>query len=436
MSLITLNNTGDEFIEDIFEDLITVYEDIQGSKILVRWDGENFEFRTKSINNNPISLIDLSLQKYYNKAINFFYSLDNHVLSLLPKNWHFVFEYFPDNQPAHIEYKKSPKNSLILTAIVKGKKFSYGVEELLEFSNLFDCDPLPIIFHGKLNQNQKEGIKYFLHTSPEDLEYIFGDKNFAFFFYKLLDPTHTHSFLMEENKEDFQPNIQRLIIRTLSNDYRYELLNPLYTKSSGTIQTDFTEIYTLILLNFLSYVQNIDITEVKLSGNKKEEVYINLICRLYNMFMNDTSEELSKFEFEIPKFFNKDKFKINIEFIDNQLTKKYIGQSDRFEYIFKCILGSFKAKKKNPIGVFTENSIILYNNFIDKMNELIDIHLNRIKEDQLRNSQLMDYGDYHKFKYDVDGAGEVYPDVYTEFESPTDKKKKGKGFDFDKKDFQ
>ena len=99
MSLITLNNTGDEFLDDIFSDLITIYEDIQGSKLLVRWDGENFEFKTKSINNEPLSLIDLSLQKYYNKAINFFYALNDHVKALMPKNWHFVFEYFPDNQP-------------------------------------------------------------------------------------------------------------------------------------------------------------------------------------------------------------------------------------------------------------------------------------------------------------------------------------------------
>lgn len=424
--LVTLNNTGDEFLDEIFNDLITVHEDIQGSKIIVRWDGSNFEFRTKSINNDPMSLLDLSLQKYYNKAINFFYELESHVLSLLPKNWHFVFEYFPDNKPAHIEYTKEPKNSLILIGIIKGKKFKYNIEEILEFSNLFDCDPLPIIFHGKLNQNQKEGIKYFLHTSAEDLEYVFGDHNFAFFFYKLLDPTHKHSFLMGDG--DFQPNVEKLIIKTYKNNYKYEVLNPLYQKSSSLIQTDFTEIYSLILLNFMSYVQNVDLEDIKLSGNKRDSIYINLMCKLYNMYMNDSSDELENFEFEIPKFFNKDKFKINTDFIKNQLTRKYIGENDRFEYIFKCVLGSFRNKKPKKIGVFTDNSLLLFNNFIEKISDIIDIHLNKIQEDQLRNSQLMDYGDYRKFKYDVDGAGDVYPDVYTEFIPDDSDKKKGKKF--------
>lgn len=425
--LITLNNSGDQFLEDIFEDLITVHEDIQGSKILVRWDGANFEFRTKSINNDPMSLVDLSLQKYYNKAINFFYDLKPHVLSLLPKTWHFVFEYFPDNQPAHIEYSKQPKNNLILIGIIKGKRFNYNIEEILEFSNLIDCDPLPIIFHGKLNQQQKDGIKYFLHTSPEDLEYIFGDENFAFFFYKLLDPTHTHSFLM--NDGDFQPNIEKLIIKTNSIEYKYEILNPLYKKTSETIQTDFTEVYSLILLNFMSYIQNVDLYEIKLSGIKRDSIYINLICKLYNMYMNDNVDELEEFNFEIPKFFNKDKFKINVDFIKNQLTRKYIEQDDRFEYIFKCILGSFRFKKPKKLGIFTDNSLILFNNFIDKISIIIDDYLDKVQEDQLRNTQLMDYGKYIDFKYDVDGDGNVYPDVYTEFIPDDTEKGKGKGKD-------
>lgn len=153
------------------------------------------------------------------------------------------------------------------------------------------------------------------------------------------------------------------------------------------------------------------------------------------MYMNDTSDELEEFGFDIPKFFNKEKFKINVEFINNQLTKKYISENQRFEYIFKCILGSFKDKKTKPIGVFTKNSLVVFNNFIEKINKTLTLHLNKVKEDELRNSQLMNFGDYYNFQYDTDADGQVYPDVYTEFEAPTEdkgkkkSKKPGKGFD-------
>lgn len=422
MALIRLNNGGDKILDEIFSDVITVYEDIQGSKLLVRYDGEGFEFRTKSVTNDPISLVDISLQKYYNKAINFFFQLNKHVLSLLPKNYHFCFEYFPDNQPAHIEYSKTPKNNLILTGIIKNEKYDYSIEEILEFSNLFDCDPLPVIFYGRLNDKQKEGIKYFLHTSKEDLDYVFGNENFAYFFYKLLDPTHRHSFLMGDN--EFQPNVQKLIIRTNTKDYKYEILNPLYSKSVELLDTNFTEIYTLIVLNFLNYVQNISLKDLKLTGKTYDETYINTICKLYNIYMNDNSEELEDFSFDIPKFFNKDKFKINIELINNKLTTNYIKKNDRFEYIFKCVLGSFKTKKKKKVGIFTDNSLILFNNYIDDIDNIILDHLNKVKEDRLRNTNLMNFDDYYDFEYDTDGEGNVYPDVYTEFEAPTDDKKK------------
>lgn len=422
-----LNKQDNEMLDNILNDTLTVYEDIMGSKLLVNYNGEEFEFRTKSINNDPISLIDLSLQKYYNKAINYFYTLEEYILSLLPKNWYFCFEYFPDNQPANIEYTKSPKNNLILTGIIKKGEFDYTVEELIEFSNLFNCDPLPVIFNGKLNQKQKEGLKYFLNTSEKDLEYVFGEHNFAFFFYKLLDPTHKHSFLMKEG--EFQDNIEKLIIKTNSDNYKYELLNPLYERSVSDKDTNFTDIYSLMVLNFLDYTQNIDLKDLKLDGKTYDESYINLICKLYNMYMNDNSEDLEDFEITIPKFFDKQKFKINIELIENKLTTSYIKKSDKFEYIFKCILGSFRVKKKKVVGLFTENSVKIFNKFIDDIDSNINTHLNKAKEKELGQG-LVDFGKYYDINYSSDGEGNVYPDVYQEFEPEenSDKKLKKKKF--------
>ena len=45
---------------------------------------------------------------------------------------------------------------------------------------------LPIMFQGVLSERMIEAIKYFINTSEDDLEYIFGEKSFAFFFYKIL----------------------------------------------------------------------------------------------------------------------------------------------------------------------------------------------------------------------------------------------------------
>jgi hypothetical protein len=47
---------------------------------------------------------------------------------------------------------------------------------------LFDVDSLPVVYRGVLTDKMVEAIKYFINTSEEDLEYIFGEKSFTFSF--------------------------------------------------------------------------------------------------------------------------------------------------------------------------------------------------------------------------------------------------------------
>ena len=426
--LVTLNGSNDqELLSSIFDNEIVVFEDIQGSKIWINWDGKEFTIKPKSIGSESINLIDLAMQNYYNPAIKFFESLDIRVKSLLNRKWWFCFEYFPDNQPANIEYSRVPKNNLVLTALNKSGKYDFSIEELDEYARLFDVDMLPIVFQGKLNERMIEAIKYFINTSEDDLEYIFGEKSFAFFFYKILNPSSQNSFLMED--EDYQSNLEKLIVRTKKGDLSFEILNPLYKRISDNNSTDFVEIYTLILVNFLNFCQSFNLDEIKLKGSKRDEIYIYLISKLFNVYISEVKQDLLDFDFTVPEFFDKEKFKINTELISNKLTKEYIKESDKLEYIFKVILGSFSKKRKKPIGVFTDNTVILFNVFVTDVSNYIEKYMNKIHEVELTRAGLLDFGDFFEIQYDSDGEGEVYPDVYSEFEKGAgdEKKKKGKG---------
>jgi hypothetical protein len=425
--LITLNGLNEEdLITGILNEEILVYEDIQGSKIWVNWNGTDFIVKPKSLSNEPINLVDLAMQNYYNPAINYLNSLSDRVKGLLNKKYFYCFEYFPDNQPGNIEYDRIPKNNLVLTYINKDKKYDFNIEEIDEYARLFDVDVIPVIFQGKLTETMKEAIKYFINTSEKDLEYIFGEKSFAYFFYKVLNPSLHNSFLMED---DFQNNVEKLIIKTKNDDISFELLNPLYSRMSDTNDTDFVEIYTLILVNFLNFSQSINIEDIKIKGERKDECYLYLVCKLYNIYVSEIKEDLINFDFIIPDFFDKEKFKINTELINNKLTKEYIEENPKLEYIFKVILGSFSKKKKKAIGVFTDNTVKLFNSFVDDIERQIDTYLGRMQEIELSRAGMLDFGDYFEITFDVDGQGEVYPDIYDEFEKDqTDhKKKKGKG---------
>ncbi len=433
--LTTINGSDDqEIIDDIFNNDIIVYEDIQGSKIWVNYDpSKGFSVKPRSLSNDPINMIDLALQNYYNPAINYFESLSDRVKGLMPKNFWFCFEYFPDSQPANIEYQRIPKNGLVLSSIGKwsgksvGYKYDASVEEIEEFSRLLGVDSLPIIFNGRLSDDMKEAIMYFLNTSEKDLEYVFGESSFSFFFYKILSPNSKNSFLMNDN---FQQNLQKIIINIKDKNLSFEILNPLYKRMSDTNSTDFTEIYSLMLVNFITFCQSININDIKLKGNKREEVYIYLICKLFNMYMSEVKEDILNFDFVVPEFFNKDKFKINKELISNKLTNDLLNESSKIEYLFKILLGSFTKERKKAIGIFTDSTVVIFNKFVKDIALSIDDYLGKLRETELSKSNLVDFSQWFDIEYNVDGSNSVYPDVYDTFdsESSSSSKDKKKGY--------
>lgn len=421
----TLNGVENEnILDDIFNNEIIVHEDIQASKIWVNWDGDKFSIKPKSVNNDELNFIDLSLQNYYNPAINYFNNFDKRVKGLMPKKWWFCFEFFPDQMPANIEYQRMPKNGLVLTAISKSGKYEYSIEELDEYSRLFNVDTLPIIFQGVLSDDMKEAITYFINTSENDLEYVFGESSFAYFFYKILNPNSTNSFLMNDR---FQENLEKIVIKLKDKDLSFQILNPLYQRVSEENSTEFTEIYTLILVNFLTFCQTINLEDVKIKGKRRDELYVYLICKLFNMYATEVKEDLINFDFTVPQFFDKEKFKINVELIPNKLTREFIEESSKLEYIFKVILGSFNKKKKKPIGIFTENTVIIFNKFVDDIQTYLDNTLKKVREVQFKQKSLLNFEDFFEIEYDSDASGAVYPQVWDEIESGSEDKKGKKG---------
>jgi len=427
--LITQNDiTADTFIDLISNNKIIVYEDVQGSPIYAKWDGKNIIIKPRKLSNDPLNIIDLAIQKYYGPVFKFFNMLSENTKSLMPKNWWFEFEYFFDTQPAHIKYDKLPKNGLILTSIIKGKKRVWNVDEIEEYANLFEVDSLPIIFVGKLNDKQIEVIKYYLNTSVEDLKYIFDDNNFAHFFYKILNPSLNGSTLM--NVGTFQENIERIIIKipNKKEEINIAILNPLYQQQEDEDEkTKFLETYSIILLNFLEQIQLIDLEDIELKSDSRSELYLELMSNLYNYWIDNTIDSFEYFEFSVPKFFKEDKYKVNVNNINNKETLKYIENDEKKEYAFRSIVGSFLRTRKKPVGLFNETSLKLFNDTVNKINQRIEQELSIKRDEKLRNKELLNFNDFAEVEYDEDASGQVYPDIYDRAEElGGEKKKKGK----------
>jgi len=419
--MIIINDINDEkLLDDILEQELIVYEDVKGTVIYAKWDGEDFIIKP-DINADPINFIDDSSENFYGKAHSYLNNLDTRVKSLISKKWWFCFQYFPTNLN---EYNRKPKHNLILSGIIKGTKNSFTVEELEEYARLFDVEPLPFIFKGELSDKQIEAIKYFLNTSEEDLEYVFGEKSFAYFFYRLLNPQLAHSFLMDN---EFNSNVEKIVLVANNMELNFAILNPLYSKVSKNNITEYAEVYSLILINFLNFCQSVNLEDFKLKGEKRDDVYNYLISRLFNLYINEVKDDINKFDFVIPEFFSKDKFRINKETILNKITCQLINENPKFEYIFKCIFFSFRYKMKEPIGILSNNMLNIFNKYVDDINNTIDSFLNKKTEFELGRRGLVDFGDWFDISYSVDGSETVYPDIYDEIKRGGEEKKRKKG---------
>ena len=148
------------------------------------------------------------------------------------------------------------------------------------------------------------------------------------------------------------------------------------------------------------------------------------------MYVTEVKDDLLNFDFIVPDFFDKDKFRINKELIRNKLTRDYIEESKKLEYIYKILLGSFNKKKKKVLGIFTERTLEIFNKFIDNLNNIIDAYLNKKSETELGSNGLVDFSTFFSIKYDTDADQQVYPDVYNNMVDgipDNSKKKKDKG---------
>jgi hypothetical protein len=419
--MVIINDINDEqILDEILEQDLIVYEDVKGTIIYAKWDGEDFVIKP-DLKSNPINFIDESIETFYGKAYSYLNNLSDRVKMLLNKKWWFCFQYFPTKND---DYNRKAKHDLILCGIIKSGKNSFTVEELEEYARLLDVEPLPFIFKGKLTDKMVEAIKYFLNTSEDDLEYVFGEKSFAYFFYKLLNPQLSHSFLMDN---EFNTNVEKIILKSNDKEASFAILNPLYKKISDRNLTEYAEVYSLIIVNFLNFCQSVDLDKMKLKGEKRDDVYTLLISKLFNTYLIDVKDDISKFNFVIPEFFNKDKFRINKELILNKTTRELINEDPKFEYIFKCIFFSFKYKMKEPIGILNNNMLDIFNNYIDRLGRKIDEYLNKKSEYELNKKGLVDFGDFFDIKYDTDAEDKVYPDIIDDIRSGGEEKKKKKG---------
>ena len=279
------------------------------------------------------------------------------------------------------------------------------------------------MYRGRLMEKQLDAINYFLHTSEKDIQLFFKDISFTEFFYKLLNPATSASFLKNNT---FNDNLQKIVMRYgKDQETTLEILNPIYQKMQLKTDSEFSDVYSLLLFNFMQWLLTIDLNTVESSGTSREIIYINLISKLFNMYCNKYEQNIIDFSFTVPEFFNSDKFRVNQGLIKNQTTIELLNKHSKLEYLFKILLSNFQREQKKQIGIINEIALEHLNNLIRKIQIKIEEQLNYNTNIDRYSFKYHDLNNYPNIKWEQDHKGHVMTDMCSLFpdNNDTDKKK-------------
>lgn len=370
-----INNRGDDFINRLFTMPVTVYEKLDASQFSFERDEDGVFSFYKQGQNTPISKIDITLSQYYNGAIKYIQNLPLDKIKLIPPHWRFCCEYFIDKSPIYISYDKMPKNGLVLINIIdnsgKEKKVLDNKNFLSEWSDFLDIEHPPLIFQGMLSEEQKTKILEFIKTPRVQLKEKFETNSFIRHLLSILDPEKKSSFLRDSDRG----MIEGVIFRFDDEDETYtaKIIDPIFysrkIENSDRKSSNPSDVYWLTLIDAIEYLQGIKIKNLLPEGENPEEKYLDIICKIFNVFIMKYGGKFKGVDFELPNFMQKEAFRVGLEYIPNKETAKFIAEDESWQNVFKVFLAAFRKKKKGTNKLFTDYVLNRFNQIVDEIAE-------------------------------------------------------------------
>jgi len=322
---------------------------------------------------NPITLVDRTLMKYYEKPIQYIESLPPHILKEIPRGWKFGLEYFSNTQPVEIAYDRLPKNNLILSYIHTksddGKPSStiQNKEKLDTWADLIGVERPPIIFQGLLSEEQKESISDFLRTPFEDLVNEYRTRSFVRYIIGVLNPEAKESAL----NADLDKPIEGIVFRFGEEDSDSEpilskMVDPVFTEmAKEKAKKRFTEkpsdFLGITVLDVMNFILERGVDSFNVVGDTEDQRYISFISDVFAKFLDENGYKYKGADFQEPDYLKKDEFRLNKPLIKDRRVLSYLESDDSYESLFKLILNSFRKIKKRAGGIITAGIIDQFN---------------------------------------------------------------------------
>ena len=353
---------------------------------------------------------------FYEKAINNSESIPDVVLERMPENWAFGFRYFPSTNPVNVSYDKLPKNNLVLTDIKivsesgRPKKIISDPKVLEDWADLLEVERPPLVFDGKLTENQIVKIMDYLETTDGDLLELFSTQSFTKYIMEILNPIKSSSALME----GFDKPIEGLVFKFTSPGekevFQAKLIEPSRIAKPHNItesKRTSNDMYQIVMLDVVEYLEQAKINELVLAEDKVEGRYVELINMLFNDYVATNGHKFIGIDFETPEFAKKPEFKININNIQNARTRELL-KNDYLQDLYKIMMSSLRKKRKSATDILNDA-------IMNSLNGIIDTIKDKVEENGVGNVP-MDFNSFLRSAKFQDGDSMFEQELFNESE--------------------
>lgn len=393
---------GNEFIKNLFNSFVTVNEKMDGSAFTFERDPESGDFNFyKRDQRNPITLVDRTLMKYYEKPIQYIESLPPHIIQKIPRGWRFGLEYFATAKPVEIAYDRVPKNNLILSYVHKmeGGKIKETIQDKSDLDNWADMlgvERPPIIFQGKLSEDQKIKILEFVNTPFSDLVNEFKTKSFVAFIIGVLNPDLDKTTLNDDLEKAIEGVVFRFgdgedssepVVAKMVDPVFTELAKSKYAERKEKKPSDFLGITVLDVMNFI--LEN-GVDSFKVFGKTEDERYLSFMSDVFVKFLDENKEKYMDADFEEPEYLKREDFRVNKKMVSNREALAYMEENDSYESLFKLIVNQFRKIKKRTGGIISQGVIDQFNILIKEIESVISSK----EENRVNESEIPSFRDF------------------------------------------
>ena len=370
---------GESFLSGLLNQYVIINENVDGAFFgLKKTQEDKFKYFKKS---GEITYVDQVLMKYYNPAIQHFHNLSDEKRQRIPANFFFGFEYFTKSDSRSSKRADLPKNNLVLSYIHRldetGKILEtlQSKDQLTRWADYLEVETPPIIFEGKLEDEQKSKILEFVYSEQKDLEEKFKTTSFTKYIISVLCP--------EEKSDLSNRELETIVFRFYGEGsdnevFLAKLVDPMFQQRSQETRpkTSNSQDYIwLIVIDLMNHFEMYDIDNIrKLVSDSEtyEQKYIDLINQIFKDFVKEYSEKYDGLELEIPEYLKRPEFELDMNLVGDPEVVNIINKSSTNLEIYKVLLNFFrKVRKKSSVGFFTPEMISQLNLIVQKIKNII-----------------------------------------------------------------